>query len=102
MPRAKKVKKPSGQIEVIPVPTEKTVKKYANFVNVAHTGFDFILRFVHMASYEPETEGLKNIRVPIDVEVAIPVSLMPGLISACEDQLKKYEERFGVVSKIEE
>lgn len=100
----KKIKKKDTKgdegVEVTVVPSDDLIsnRQYSNFVQVAHSPYDFTLRFCDAPPmYNPENI-VKNkdvFPVPIVAEIAIPVDLMPNLIKTLQIQYDKFQSTYG-------
>lgn len=67
---------------------------YANAMQVSHTQEEFILDFLNL--YPHQGVGIVNARV------IISPGHLKRIIAALQDNLKKYEDRFGKVSEASE
>ena len=83
------------QINFTIVPDEPAtgrVREYANFCAVAHTPFDLTLTFCDVQPLTEadirQAEQSQVVRAPIVARVALPFSVVPGLISALQEQLR--------------
>jgi hypothetical protein len=79
---------------------ESTPLYYANYMEVGNTSNDFTLFCTRLsaklsADKMEEVRTLKTIHVDADVQVVIPVSLVPGLIKALIKQKEVYEKLIG-------
>jgi hypothetical protein len=95
----------SKQINFTIVPDEpgdsaRPVREYANFCAVAHTPFDLTLTFCDVQPLTEQdvrqAEASQVVRAPIVARVALPFSVVPGLISALQEQLKSFQESTAV------
>ena len=88
-------------VELVPVKSEKTIETYCNYINVAHSPWDFSMACglftPHRGSIPKSLVEKKMVEVPIELEIKVPVNLVPALIRALEDQKSKYEESFGPI-----
>jgi hypothetical protein len=91
----------SKQINFTIVPDEpggagRPVREYANFCAVAHTPFDLTLTFCDVQPLTEQdvrqAEQSQVVKAPIVARIALPFSIVPGLISALQEQLKSYQE----------
>lgn len=104
MPRKKKVEDTLIPIKFVTEVTESTAQYYSNYVQVAHTGYDFSLTFAKVPS-PPTSEQLATVKAgnPIKIEplmqIIIPVKLIQGIIDALTLQKTRYEKNFGVVEQ---
>lgn len=91
----------SKQINFTIVPDEpgdagRPVREYANFCAVAHTPFDLTLTFCDVQPLTEQdvrqAEASQVVKAPIVARIALPFSVVPGLISALQEQLKSFQE----------
>jgi hypothetical protein len=71
-------------------------RTYANFCAVAHSPFDMTITFcdVHPLTEHDirNAETSQTVRVPIVARIALPFGIIPGLISALQEQLRAMQE----------
>ncbi len=69
---------------------------YANFCAVAHTPFDITLTLCDVRPLSDrdiqQAESTQTVRAPIVGRVALPFGIVPGLISALQEQLRAFQE----------
>ncbi len=91
----------SKQINFTIVPDEpgdaaRPVREYANFCAVAHTPFDLTLTFCDVQPLTEQdvrqAEASQVVRAPIVARIAVPFSVVPGLITALQEQLKSFQD----------
>ena len=90
----------SKQINFTIVPDESGdqghKREYANFCAVAHTPFDLTLTFCDVRPLSERdvqaAEASQIVRVPIVAKIALPFGVVPGLISALQEQLRLVQE----------
>ncbi|HXT69834.1 MAG TPA: DUF3467 domain-containing protein [Vicinamibacterales bacterium] len=91
----------SKQINFTIVPDEpgdagRPVREYANFCAVAHTPFDLTLTFCDVQPLTEQdvrqAEASQVVKAPVVARIAIPFSVVPGLITALQEQLKSFQE----------
>ena len=91
----------SKQINFTIVPDEPQTaadgrREYANFCAVAHTPFDLTLTFCDVRPLSERdlraAEASQTVRVPIVTRVALPFSVVPGLIAALQEQLRAVQD----------
>lgn len=79
-------------------PTLPVKRQYANYVEVAHSPYDFTLRFCDVGPVDNVTElaasGGQH-KVPVVAEIAIPFQILPGLIQALQRQLEQKRHATG-------
>jgi hypothetical protein len=71
-------------------------REYANFCAVAHTPFDLTLTFCDVRPLSEKdiksAEESQTVRAPVVARVAMPFSVVPGLIAALQEQLRAVQE----------
>lgn len=91
---------PAKQINFTIVPDEPTspndkreaARTYANFCAVAHSPFDLTITFCDVRPLSAddirEAEQSETVRAPIVARIALPFTVVPGLINALQEQLR--------------
>jgi len=107
--KARKILDGRTEGEPIPVkfqllPSESTSSFYCNYVEVAHSPYEFSLSFAKiLTKLRPEQISTAKAGQPLVVDsmvqVEVPTNLVPGLIKALNIERKKYEKRFGKIRK---
>ena len=86
---------PSGQQQIqIKVPDDVLKGIYANAMQVTHTQEEFVLDFLNLSPHHGV--GIVSSRV------IISPGHLKRIIAALQDNVKKYEERFGKVAQANE
>jgi hypothetical protein len=71
-------------------------REYANFCAVAHTPFDLTLTFCDVRPLSERdvksAEASQTVRAPVVARIALPFSIVPGLISALQEQMRAVQE----------
>jgi hypothetical protein len=71
-------------------------REYANFCAVAHTPFDMTLTFCDVRPLSERdirtAEASQTVRAPVVARIALPFGVVPGLISALQEQLRAMQE----------
>jgi hypothetical protein len=79
-----------------PEDPERNKRQYANFCAVAHTPFDMTLTFCDVRPLSERdihnAEASQTVRAPLVARIAIPFAVVPGLITALQEQLRTYQE----------
>ena len=79
-----------------PEDPERNKRQYANFCAVAHTPFDMTLTFCDVRPLSERdirnAEASQTVRAPLVARIAIPFAVVPGLISALQEQLRSFQE----------
>ena len=75
---------------------ERGKRQYANFCAVAHTPFDMTLTFCDVRPLSEKdiraAEQTQTVQAPLIARVALPFAVVPGLISALQEQLRSFQE----------
>jgi hypothetical protein len=84
---------------IVPDDVVEVPRTYSNFCAIQNSPFDFTLTFCDM---QPPTEKQLReaqtthiVKAPIRARLAIPVQMVPGLISALQDNFRLYQQSFG-------
>ena len=94
----------SKQINFTIVPEEpasagQAKREYANFCAVAHTPFDLTLTFCDVRPLSERdiksAEQSQTVQAPIVARIALPFSVVPGLVAALQEQLRAVQEAQG-------
>jgi hypothetical protein len=97
----------SKQINFTIVPEDpeepsRATRQYANFCAVAHTPFDMTLTFCDVRPLSErdiaQAEQSQTVRAPVVARVALPFSVVPGLIAALQEQLRTLQDAQAVGS----
>jgi len=91
---------PIKQINFTIVPDESTTtpggRTYANFCAVSHTPFDLTVTFCDVRPLSEQdvrtAEESQTVRVPIVARLVLPFGVVPGLITALQEQLQAIKE----------
>jgi hypothetical protein len=79
-----------------PEDAERARRQYANFCAVAHTPFDMTLTFCDVRPLSErdvrQAEESQTVRAPVVARIAVPFAVVPGLITALQEQLRTMQE----------
>ena len=79
-----------------PADPERAKREYANFCAVAHTPFDLTLTFCDVRPLSErdikEAEQSQTVRAPVVARIALPFSVVPGLVTALQEQMRAVQE----------
>jgi hypothetical protein len=71
-------------------------REYANFCAVAHTPFDLTLTFCDVRPLSERdirsAEASQTVRAPVVARIALPFSVVAGLVTALQEQLRAVQE----------
>jgi hypothetical protein len=89
---------PSKQLSFTIVPDESndSARTYANFCAVGHTPFDMTLTFCDVRPLTDKdiktAEDSQTVKAPVVARVALPFSVVPGLINALQEQMRSMQD----------
>jgi hypothetical protein len=84
----------------INVPPELEAGVYANFVGVWHSPYEFTIDFASMLPVEQhEGDGGPIVPCRVVARVKIPTSLVFDLMRTVNENMTRYEERFGEIRR---
>jgi hypothetical protein len=71
-------------------------REYANFCAVAHTPFDMTLTFCDVRPLSERdiksAESTQTVKAPVIARIAVPFSVVPGLIAALQEQMRAVQD----------
>ena len=71
-------------------------REYANFCAVAHTPFDLTLTFCDVRPLSERdvksAEATQTVQAPVVARIAVPFSVVPGLVAALQEQLRAVQD----------
>ena len=89
---------PTKQLSFTIVPDEQgdSPRAYANFCAVGHTPFDMTLTFCDVRPLSEKdiksAEENQTVKAPVVSRIALPFSVIPGLINALQEQMKAMQD----------
>ena len=91
--------KKSVNFTIVPDDDRTVPRIYSNFCSIQNSPFDFTLTFCEMLPIgEREIEAAQSthvVRAPVRARMVVPVQMIPGLISALQENFRLYQESFG-------
>lgn len=85
--------------KIIPDEDETVPRLYANFCSIQNSPFDFTLSFcdVHPLGDRELKQAQETgfVKAPVRARLVVPVQMLPGLITALQDNYRMYQESFG-------
>jgi hypothetical protein len=79
-----------------PVDPARAKREYANFCAVAHTPFDLTLTFCDVRPLSAhdiqQAEASQTVPAPVVARIAVPFSIVPGLVAALQEQMRAVQE----------
>src|SRR5262245_6351629 len=79
-----------------PEDSDRAMRRYANFCAVAHTPFDMTLTFCDVRPLSErdvrQAEASQTVRAPVIARIALPFAVVPGLITALQEQLRSLQD----------
>lgn len=84
-------------VKIIPFRKDNTSRTFANYVRVVSTPFDVTLQFVDVKPPESDAEReevkkKKVVKMPIEVEIILPIDVAQGFLSILNKQLEKIKK----------
>lgn len=92
---------PAKQLSFTIVPDDSTdageaSRTYANFCAVGHTPFDMTLTFCDVRPLSERdiksAEESQTVKAPVVGRIALPFSVVPGLINALQEQMRAMQD----------
>jgi hypothetical protein len=84
---------------IVPDDRFEVPRTYSNFCAIQNSPFDFTLTFCDMQPPSErelrEAQTTHVVKAPIRARVAIPVQMVPGLISALQENFRLYQQSFN-------
>jgi hypothetical protein len=97
---------PPGVNFRLDVPEEERGGRYSNFLAVWHTGHEFTLDFAATQPPQPPDSSDEESRavVPCQVvaRVRIPVSLVFDVLRTLNENMTRYEAKYGEIRRVEQ
>jgi hypothetical protein len=82
---------------IVPADAPDTPRVYANFCAIAHTPFDLTLTFCEVLPLTERdlkaAEADHVVRAPIRASIALPLAIVPSLISALQEHVRGLPEQ---------
>jgi hypothetical protein len=91
--------KKSVNFTIVPDDETPAERVYSNFCAIHHSPFDFTLTFCDMQPLtEREVTSAQStgvVKAPVKARMVVPVQMVPGLISALQENFRLYQDSFG-------
>ena len=91
--------KKSVNFTIVPEQDTTTPRTYSNFCSIQNTPFDFTLTFCEMQPIGEreiqQAQATHVVKAPVRARIVVPVQMIPGLITALQENLRLYQESFG-------
>ena len=91
--------KKSVNFTIVPEQDTTAPRTYSNFCSIQNTPFDFTLTFCEMQPIGEreiqQAQATHVVKAPVRARIVVPVQMIPGLISALQENLRLYQESFG-------
>jgi hypothetical protein len=81
------------------IPPELEQGAYANFLGVWHTAYEFTLDFAVTQPAEQTEEGAVNVPCNVVARIKIPVGVVFDVIRTLNENMTRYEQRFGEIQR---
>jgi len=82
---------------IVPGDSPKEGRTYANFCAIAHTPFDITLTFCEvlpLTEHDLQAAEVDHVvRAPVRATVALPLAIVPSLISALQEHVRNLSEQ---------
>jgi hypothetical protein len=84
---------------IVPDDSADVPRIYANFCAISHTPFDFTLSFCEVLPLSEkdihQAQAEHVVRAPVRAKVAVPLQVLPNLITALQEHMRVYSESTG-------
>jgi hypothetical protein len=84
---------------IVPDDTLDVPRVYANFCAISHTPFDFTLSFCEVLPLSErdihEAEAQHVVKAPVRAKIAVPLQMVPTLITALQEHMRVFSESTG-------
>ena len=84
---------------VVPDEDATVPRIYSNFCAIQNSPFDFTLTFCEMLPLGEkqvrEAQATRSVKAPVRARLVVPVQMVPGLVSALQENYRMYQESFG-------
>ena len=89
----------SVNFTIVAAEDDTTPRIYTNFCSVQLSPFDITLTFCEMQPLGEkqlrEAEQTLVVHAPVRARLAIPPGMVPGLVTALQENFQRYQEAFG-------
>jgi hypothetical protein len=89
----------SVNFTIVPEDAPDVPRIYANFCAIQNSPFDFSLTFCEMLPVGEkeirEAQQTRTVRAPVRAKLVVPVQMIPGLITALQENFRLYQQSFG-------
>ena len=93
--------KKSVNFTIVPDEDSTVPRIYSNFCSIQNSPFDFTLTFCEMHPIGErelqEAQSTHFVKAPVKARLVVPVQMIPGLISALQENFRLFQESFGPV-----
>ncbi len=84
---------------IVPDEAQEVARVYSNFCAIQNSPFDFTLTFCEMLPPSErqlrEAQTTRLMKAPVRARLVVPVQMIPGLISALQDNFRLYQQSFN-------
>ncbi len=84
---------------IVPDDSGEMQRVYSNFCAIQNSPFDFTLTFCEMLPPSEkqlrEAQSTRVMKAPVRARLVVPVQMIPGLISALQDNFRLYQQSFN-------
>jgi hypothetical protein len=89
----------SVNFTIVPDDDSTVPRIYSNFCSIQNSPFDFTLSFCDMQPLGEreiqQAQASQVVKAPVRAKLVVPVQMIPGLITALQENLRMYQESFG-------
>ena len=91
--------KRSVNFTIVPAADETVPRIYSNFCAIQNSPFDFTLTFCDVGPLGEkeirEAQQTQVVRAPVRARLVVPVGMIPGLVTALQENFQLYQESYG-------
>jgi hypothetical protein len=84
---------------IVPDDAGDVARVYSNFCAISHTPFDFTLSFCEVLPLSErdihDAEAQHVIKAPVRAKIAVPLQMVPTLITALQEHMRVFSESTG-------
>jgi hypothetical protein len=89
----------SVNFTIVPAEDETVPRVYSNFCAIQNSPFDFTLTFCDMGPLGEkdirQAQQTQSVKAPVRARLVVPVGMIPGLITALQENFRLYQESYG-------
>jgi hypothetical protein len=89
----------SVNFTIVPAEDETVPRVYSNFCAIQNSPFDFTLTFCDMGPLGErdirQAQQTQFVKAPVRARLVVPVGMIPGLITALQENFRLYQESYA-------